>query len=69
MNMRSQIMIWIKIKLVRKRFMRMPQIQNSQARWVKFKKKFEYLGHDEVDDKWNWTRQNFQNPFFMLFAG
>ena len=69
MNMRSQIMIWIKIKLVRKRFMRMPQIQNSQARWIKFKKKFEYLWHDEVDDKWNWIRQNFQNPFFMLFAG
>ena len=37
MNMRSQIMICIKLKLVPKRFMRMPQTQNSQAGWIKFK--------------------------------
>ena len=37
MNMRSQIMICIKLKVVPKRFMRMPQTQNSQAGWIKFK--------------------------------
>ena len=37
MNMRSHIMICIKLKLLRKRFMSMLQIQNSQAVWIKFK--------------------------------
>ena len=32
MNMRTQTMICIKLKLVPKRFTRMPQIQNSQVR-------------------------------------
>ena len=59
MNMRSQIMICIKIKLVRKRFMRMPQIQtlkrgeSNLSVTIALKSNFAYPGHDEVDDKWN----------------
>ena len=29
---------------------------------------FAYRGHDEVDDEWNWIRQNFQNSINMLCA-
>ena len=54
----------------------MPQIRNSKAWWINYKRNdnsqrqtFDYLGYDEVDDKWQWIRQNFQNPFNMLCAG